>query len=104
MIMKNTPSNLALVRKLCKAVNSEVGFRAIVDRDWNCGEEIRFEIGVLQGTHFLVITNFTLDSGFQMTIRMREKELAMADVLELKDRLESVDKINSRLEGLLKGE
>ena len=41
MIIKNTPANNTFARKAREAINAETGFRALIDKDWNCSADIR---------------------------------------------------------------
>ena len=99
MIIKNTPENRKLARKAREAIDVETGFRAIVDRDWNCGEDIRIEIGTVN-CPFIVIA--TLDAhGIDIHLRMTKTELDIVDIAEMRYRLESIDKIAARLQELV---
>ena len=45
MIIKNTPKGRRLVKQLSDYLHEATPyFRAMVDKGWNCGEDIRFEI------------------------------------------------------------
>ena len=99
MIIKNTPANRTLVRKAREAINAETGFRAIVDREWNCGADIRIEVGTVNAP-FIVVTTLSAD-GFDLHIRMTQTEQDIIKIEEMKFRMESLDKIASRLYQLL---
>lgn len=95
MIIKNNPENRMLARKAREAINEEAGFRALIDKDWNCGEDIRIEIGTVNKP-FIVITNLSAE-GFDLYIRMTKTDLDIIEIEEMKYLMASVDKIASRL-------
>ena len=95
MIIKNTPANRTFTRKAREAINAETCFRAIVARDWNCGADIRIEIGTVNAS-FIVITELTTD-GSDLRRHMTKTELDIIEIEEMKYRMESLDKIASRL-------
>ena len=99
MIIKNTPENRTLARKAREAIDVETGFRAIVARDWNCGADIRIEVSTAN-TPFIVMTSIE-DGILHLNVRMQPVTLDEVDILELKYRLDSVDKIASRLQKLV---
>lgn len=95
MIIKNTPANSTFARKAREAINLYPGFRALIDRGWNCGADIRIEVGTVNAP-FIVITDLTAD-GFDLHIRMTQTELDIVEIEEMKFRVASLDKIASRL-------
>ena len=95
MIIKNTPANRTLARKACEAINADTGFRAIIDLDWNCGEDIRIEIGTVN-CPFIVIVSLD-ENGFDLHLQMTKTDLDIIEIEEMKYRMESLDKIASRL-------
>ena len=99
LIIKNTPENRTLARKAREAIDVETGFRAIFDRDWNCGADIRIEIATVNAP-FIVIA--ALDAhGIDIHLRMTKTELDIVDIAEMRYRLESIDKIAARLQELV---
>lgn len=99
MIIKNTPANSTLTRKAREAINEETGFRAIIDREWNCGADIRIEVGTVNAP-FIVITSLT-DNGFDLHIRMTKTDLDIIEIEEMKNLLDSLDKIEGRFQRLV---
>lgn len=95
MIIKNTRANSAFTRKVREAVNAEPGFRLTTDPSWNCGEDIRIEVGTVNSP-FIIITKLTAD-GFDLHIRMTKTDLDIIEIEEMKFLMASVDKIASRL-------
>lgn len=100
MIIKSTPANSTFARKAREAINLEPGFRAIIDRGWNCGADIRIEVGTVNAP-FIVITKLTPEIRVELHIRMTKTELDIIEVEEMKFRMESVDKIAARLQRLV---
>ena len=95
MIIKNTPENSTFTRKAREAINQEAGFRALNDREWNCGANIRIEVGTVNAP-FIVVTELTAE-GFDLHARMTQTELDIIEIEEMKYRMESLDRITSRL-------
>ena len=48
MIIRNNAANRRLVKQMRDIVEAEIGFRAHIDRTWNRGDDIRFEIREVQ--------------------------------------------------------
>jgi len=99
MIIRNTPGNRTLARKAREAITAETGFKAVIDTEWNCGADIRIEIGTVN-MPFIVMTSIE-DGVFHLNVRMQPATLDEVDILEMKYRLDSVDKIASRLQKLV---
>lgn len=95
MIIRNTCANSTFRRKVREAVNAEPGFRLTSDPSWNCGEDIRIEIGTVNAP-FIVITKLTAE-GFDLHLRMTKTDLDITEIEEMKFWMASVDKIASRL-------
>ena len=95
MIIRNTRANSTFTRKVREAVNAEPGFRLTTDPSWNCGEDIRIEIGTVNAP-FIVITKLTTED-FDLHIRMTKTELDIIEIEEMKFLMASVEKIASRL-------
>lgn len=96
MIIKNTPENSTFTRKAREVINQETGFRAILDREWNCGRDIRIEVGTVNAP-FIVTTNLTAEDSFALHVRMTKIELDITEIEEMKYRMESLDRITSHL-------
>ena len=96
MIIKNKPDNGTFTRKAQEAINQEAGLRSLGDRDWNGGRDIRIEVGTVNAP-FIVITNLTAEEGFDLHARMTQTELDIIEIEEMKYRMESLDRITSRL-------
>lgn len=93
MVFKNTPANLKLAKKMEQAVKRYPGYTTIVDRTWNCGQDIRFEIGTCCALHIpFTVQTFCTDAGhFEIKLRMQQTELDSTEVLELKHWLEELN-------------
>ena len=92
MVFKNTAANRKLARKMEEAVKQYPGYKAIVDRNWNCGQDIRFEIGTSYALHApFTVQTFCNDTGyFEIKLRMLQTELDSIEMLELKHWLEEL--------------
>ena len=99
MVFKNTPDNLKLAKKMALAVKRYPGYTAIVDRTWNCGKDIRFEIGTCCALHIpFAVQTFCTDTGyFEIKLRMHKDEFDSIEMLELKHWLEVLESLTSQL-------
>ena len=101
MIIKNTPTNRSLVRKMRDAVDAYEGFRAHVDLTWNCKADIRFEIGCLgMDAPIIVSTCLYKDGSLEITTRLLVKKLNAYETMRLGNLLLDVDRMTARLEEL----
>lgn len=98
MIIKNTINNATFARKVRKVIDAEPGFKAVIDKDWNCGADIRIEIAT-SNAPFIVMTTIAEES--RVKLRMLPADLDEVDILNLKHRLDSVDKIAERIQRLV---
>lgn len=99
MVFKSTPANLNLAKKMEQAVKRFPGFTAIVDRAWNCGKDIRFEIGTCCALQVpFTVSTFCTDAGcFEIKLRMRKDEFDSIEALELKHWLEVLSPLTELL-------
>ena len=99
MVFKNTAANRKLARKMEEAVKQYPGYKAIVDRNWNCGQDIRFEIGTSYALHApFTVQTFCNDTGcFEIKLRMRKDEFDSTGMLELKHWLEVLEPLTALL-------
>ena len=99
MIFRNTPANLRLARRMEQTVNAHTGFHAVVSRNWNCGEDVRFEIGTSHALNipFIVSTFFSEDGSFEFKVRMIKTALDSAEIIALKTRLADLESIGAAL-------
>ena len=98
MIIRNNAANRRLVNQMRDIVEVETGFRAHIDKTWNCGKDIRFEIGVVgMDAPFITVTDLDADGSFQISLRMQLTDVSMDRIWELACRLESVDTLRNRL-------
>ena len=100
MIIKNTPENKLLVRRLRNIVNEEPGFRGKVDCTWNCGDDIRFEIASIGWDAPLIVSTCVHPEGrFEIKVRLYVREaLDAAAARELTGLLQSVETMRTRIE------
>ena len=98
MIIRNNAANRRLVNQMRDVVESQTGFRASIDKTWNCGKDIRFSIGVVgMDAMFITVTELGADGTFQIHLRMQTNLIPMDRIWELTCRLESVDTLRNRL-------
>ena len=100
MVIKNTPENKRLVRKLRNIVNEEPGFRGRVDSTWNCGEDIRFEIASMGWDAPLIVSTCVHPEGrFEIKVRLYVRDaLDAAGARNLTGLLQSVETMRTRIE------
>ena len=97
MVFRNNPANKRLARKLAMAVRKYPGFTPIVDLKWNCGEDIRFEIGTSYALHCpFTVSTFCTDTGrFEIKARMHQTELNSTELAEMKHWMDDLQAINA---------
>ena len=95
MVFKNTPANLKLAKKMALAVKRYPGYTAIVDRTWNCGEDIRFEIAsVGERNPIIISTAYTPTGGFWFKVRLLWNQLdTPEDLIRMRFRLDDAETI-----------
>ncbi len=99
MVYKNTPANLKLAKKMELAVKRYPGYTPIVDRTWNCGQDIRFEIGTCCALQIpFTVSTYCTDTGyFEIKLRMRKDQFDSIEMLELKHWLEVLEPLTALL-------
>ena len=77
MIIKNTPKGRRLVKQLSDYLrNTTPYFRPMVDKGWNCGEDIRFEIAsVGDDSPVIISTAYTPADGFWFKVRLLSNQI-----------------------------
>ena len=77
MIIKNTPKGRRLVKQLSDYLrNTTPYFRPMVDKGWNCGEDIRFEIAsVGDDSPVIISTAYTPAGGFWFKVRLLSNQI-----------------------------
>lgn len=102
MIVKNTPSNRSLVRKMSNITNSFIDFRALSDYTWNCKADIRFEITTIgMDAPFIVCTDLDENEHLKVTTRLLVKELNAYETMRLGNLLLDLDALTAKLEQLI---
>ena len=99
MVFRNTPANQQLAKRMERVVNDHPGFKAIVDRSWNCGEDIHFEIGTSYALHcpFVIKTSCTDAGHFEISVRMYKDELDRTELAEMKNWASDLESIAEKL-------
>ena len=103
MIFRNNAANRRLAETLREVVEREPGFRARVDKSWNCRKDIRFEIGVTGiNAPFIVMTDYLGDGRMECKVRFMAVVASADDFSDLRDRFDRLDgilyEINERIE------
>ena len=71
MIIRNNAANRRLVKQMRDIVEAEIGFRAHIDRTWNRGDDIRFEIGCVGLDSPLIVSTCVHEDGcFEILVRL----------------------------------
>ena len=98
MIIRNTPANRRLVNQMRDIVEAETGFRAHIDKTWNCGEDIRFEIGCVgTDTPLIVSTCVHEDGNFEILTRLLKQKFDAGETWLLACRLNSITDMRNRI-------
>ena len=97
MILRNTPANRKLVNQMRDIVDTETGFHAFIDRKWNRGEDIRFEISTEGDAPFIVSTCVHEDGRFEILTRLQPAKLDDFGTWQMACRLESVYSMRNRI-------
>ena len=97
MVIRNTPANRKLVNQMRDIVDSETGFIAHVDRGWNLGEDIRFEIATKSDAPLIVSTCVHEDGHFEILVRILKQKLDADETWLLANRLNSVAEMRNRI-------
>ena len=104
MIIRNTPANRKLVKLMRDIVDAEIGFRAHIDRTWNRGADIRFEIGCVGLDSPLIVSTCVHEDGrFEMLVRLLRQKFDADETWLLACRLESVTTMRNKI-GALTGQ
>ena len=96
MILKNTSRNRKLVNRLSHYLcETTAFFRPMVDKGWNCGEDIRFEIASVGLDNPLIIsTAYTRAGEFWFKVRLLKTELEDAhNLMRMRFRLDDCETI-----------
>ena len=96
MILKNTAANRRLVKQLSDYLeNATAFFRASIDRNWNCGADIRFEIASMGERNPLIIsTAYTPTGGFWFKVRLLQSQLETPeDLIRMRFRLDDAETV-----------
>ena len=100
MIFKNNPHNATLARKFNRAIGQAYRFEPMVDKDWNCGKDIRVEVSTVNQP-FVVLAELTDENKIDLIIRMTKTMLDPEEIEELKYSLECLGRLNIRLNQIL---
>ena len=95
MIIRNNAANRRLVNQMRDIVEAETGFRAHIDRTWNCGKDIRFEIAsVGERNPIIISTAYTPTGGFWFKVRLLWNQMDNAeDLIRMRFRLDDAETI-----------
>ena len=107
MILKNTPGNRKLINRVSRYISDITPyFRPYVDKRWNCGADIRFEIASVGEDNMLIIgTDYTPESGFQFSVRLLQHRFEDAsDLIRLTYRLQDAKNLLLNLQTMIERE
>lgn len=96
MIIKNTATNLRLVKQLSDYLMDKTPyFRGSIDLHWNCGADIRFEIAsVGERNPIIISTAYTPTGGFWFKVRLLWNQMDNAeDLYRMRFRLDDAETI-----------
>ena len=100
-IIRNNTANRKLVKQMQDIVEAEIGFRAHIDRTWNRGDDIRFEIGCVGlDSPLIVSTSVREDGRFEIHVRLLRQEFDADETWMLACRLDSVTTLRNRIGAL----
>ncbi len=101
MIIRNTPANRKLVNRMRDIVDAEIGFRAHIDRNWNRGDDIRFEIGCVGLDSPLIVSTCVHEDGrFEILTRLLRQKFDADETWLLACRLNSVTTLRNKIGAL----
>ena len=103
MIIKNTAKNRRLVNQLAEYITETTPyFRAFIDKRWNLGKDIRFEVACVGfDSPLMISTTYTLKS-FSFKVRIFETKIEdVYDLSQLRYRLEAGEKVLVHLKEMI---
>ena len=101
MIIRNNTANRRLTMKIGEAIDNEFGFRATIDKTWNCRKDIRIEIGVIGMDAPFIVSSDILEGGrFEIKVIMIIREMAMEEAQWMHCLLEGLERIAARIQEL----
>ena len=104
MIIKNTPKGRRLVKQLSDYLHEATPyFRAMVDKGWNCGEDIRFEIASVGDDSPLIIsTAYTPTGGFWFKVRLLSNQIEdPVELIRLSHRLSDSESVLAQMKNMI---
>ena len=98
MVIKNTLENKRIAKKMAEHVH-DYGFHANVDYTWNCGADIRFEIGTseLMDDPFIVSTWCLEGGSFGYKVRFIKTAFEGSEIESLYYRMQELSELLERL-------
>ena len=96
MVIKNTSKGRRLVKQLSDYLcDTTPYFRAMVDKGWNCGKDIRFEISSVGENNPLIIsTAYSHTGGFWFKVRMLSNQIEdPVELMRLRHRLDDCETV-----------
>ena len=98
MIIRNNAANRRLVKQMRDIVEAEIGFRAHIDRTWNRGDDIRFEIGCVGLDSPLIVSTCVHEDGrFEILVRLLRQKFDADETWMLACRLNSITTMRNRI-------
>ncbi len=101
MIIRNNTANRKLTVKIGEAIDNEFGFRAIIDKTWNCRKDIRIEIGIIgMDAPFIVSSDIHEDVRFEIKVVMCAREMTLEEAQWMHCLLEGLERLTTRIQEL----
>ena len=104
MIIKNTPKSRRLVKQLSDYLRSATFyFRPILDKGWNCGKDIRFEIAsVGDDSPVIISTAYTQAGGFRFKVYLLSNQIEdPIELIRLSHRLSDSESVLAQMKNMI---
>ena len=104
MIIKNTPKSRKLVKQLSDYLRSATSYyRPILDKGWNCGKDIRFEIAsVGDDSPVIISTAYTQAGGFRFKVRLLSNQIEdPIELIRLSHRLSDSESVLAQMKNMI---
>lgn len=102
MVIRNNVPNRRLAAQIGEAIESELGFSAIVDKNWNCRKDIRIEIAVIgMDAPFIIASDLHADGRFEIKLVMIVREMTLEQAQWMHCLLEGFERIAARVQELI---
>ena len=101
MIIRNNADNQRLTKKIGKVIEDELGFRALIDKTWNCRKDIRIEIALTgMDAPFIVSSDIHEGGRFEIKVIMCVREMTREEAQWMHCLLEGLERITAHIQEL----